>query len=187
MKCPRCGSENTRVEPKEYKPKLTAPIVIVLTGFGLMFLGIVGAIVGALLGLLVGAIVNGLLPQSYQGVIVCQNCGCSSVASQVVPGQMDDGNVIVAREKSKTGNAVMLEMRVDNGECKYIAAGGFATYNLENGEHSIFYRQTHGIGKNERTGVYKFSVCDGEKKTITIKFAKMGLDISECLAPISRS
>lgn len=179
MKCPKCGSENTRIEPKECKPKLTTPLVLTFAGFGLMFLGIIGAAIGALLGLLIAAIVNGLLPQGYQGVIVCQNCGCSSVVKQMLQDQINgDWNVSVVREKSKTGDAVILEVQVDNGEYKPFAAGGYATYNLENGEHTISYRQKNGIGKKNRTGVYKFVVSDGEKKTIRMKFTKNGMEIA---------
>lgn len=178
MKCPRCGSENTRIESKEYKPKLTTPIVLTFTGFGLMFLGIAGAVVGALLGLLIAAIVNGLMPQGYQGVIVCQNCGCSStVKNTMFPPTTDDGNVMVARERSKTGDAVLLEVQMDNGECKPLAVDGLLAYNLEDGEHSLYYRQKSGFGKKNRTGVYKFTISDGEKKTIRMKFTKNGLEI----------
>lgn len=175
MKCPKCNSENVQIQAKEYKPKLTVPIIIALTGFGMMFLGIVGAVIGALLGLIIGAIVNGLLPQTYQGVIVCQNCGYTAPEQMIC-----DGNLIIVRDKSKTGNAVILEIQVDNGKCKPFAAGGYATYNIEPGEHSIFYSQKVGIGKNERTGLYKFTVSDGEKKTVRMKFSKTGLDITEC-------
>lgn len=82
-RCPKCNSANVTATPKEYKPKLTVPLVMTFGGFGLMFLGIIGLIVGALLGLVIGAIVNGLVPQTYQTVITCSDCGYSGVCKGV--------------------------------------------------------------------------------------------------------
>jgi hypothetical protein len=82
-RCPKCNSANVTATPKEYKPKLTAPLVMTFGGFGLMFLGVIGLAVGALLGLVIGAIVNGLVPQTYQTVITCSDCGYSGVCKDV--------------------------------------------------------------------------------------------------------
>lgn len=82
MNCPKCNSENTQIQTKEYKPKLTGPIVLTLTGFGLMFLGVAGAAIGALLGLVIGLIVKAFIPQAYQGVLVCQDCGYTGVVDE---------------------------------------------------------------------------------------------------------
>lgn len=79
MKCPKCGSENVQIQSREYKPKLTAPILLIFIGFGTMFLGIAGAIAGAILGLIVSAIVKAVIPQAYQSVLVCQDCGHAEV------------------------------------------------------------------------------------------------------------
>lgn len=83
VRCPKCNSTNVTATPKEYKPKLTVPLVMTFGGFGLMFLGIIGLIVGALLGLVIGAIVNGLVPQTYHTVITCSDCGYSGVCKDV--------------------------------------------------------------------------------------------------------
>ncbi len=82
VRCPKCGSVNVTATPKEYKPKLAVPLMMTFGGFGLMFLGIIGLIVGVLLGLIIGAIVNGLVPQTYQTVITCNECGYSGVAKE---------------------------------------------------------------------------------------------------------
>ena len=82
-RCPKCNSTNVTATPKEYKPKLAVPLVMTFGGFGLMFLGIIGLIVGALLGLVIGATVNGLVPQTYQTVITCSDCGYSGVCKGV--------------------------------------------------------------------------------------------------------
>lgn len=83
VRCHKCNSTNVTATPKEYRPKLTVPLVMTFGGFGLMFLGIIGLIVGALLGLVIGAIVNGLVPQTYQTVITCSDCGYSGVCKDV--------------------------------------------------------------------------------------------------------
>ena len=70
-RCPKCNSTNVTATPKEYKPKLTVPLVMTFGGFGLMFLGVIGAIV------------NGLVPQTYQTVITCSDCGYSGVCKDV--------------------------------------------------------------------------------------------------------
>ena len=82
-RCPKCNSANVTATPKEYKPKLTVPLIMTFGGFGLMFLGILGLVVGALIGLVIGAIINGLLPQTYQTVITCADCGYSGVHKDV--------------------------------------------------------------------------------------------------------
>ena len=75
MKCPKCNSENVQVQSKESKPKFTVPIMMICAGIGLMILGIIGLICGAVIGAIVAAIVNSMLPQTYESVICCQDCG----------------------------------------------------------------------------------------------------------------
>lgn len=57
MKCAKCNSENVQIQSKEYKPKFTAPILLVFIGFGL-----VGVIGGAIIGLIISVILNAVLP-----------------------------------------------------------------------------------------------------------------------------
>ena len=75
MRCSKCNSENVQVQPREYKPKFTAPILMIGAGFGLMFLGIIGLIGGLIIGAIVAVIVHAVIPQTYQSVVVCQDCG----------------------------------------------------------------------------------------------------------------
>lgn len=81
-RCPKCNSTNVTAIPKEYKPKLTVPLIMTFGGFGLMFLGILGLVAGALIGLVIGAIISGLSPQTYQTVITCADCGYSGVVKE---------------------------------------------------------------------------------------------------------
>ena len=75
MKCVKCSSENVQVQVVTKKNKITGAIVLMLLGFGLMFLGIVGAVLGALLGWIIGMIVKGLMGELQETVAVCQDCG----------------------------------------------------------------------------------------------------------------
>ena len=75
MNCPKCNSENVQVQSKEYKPKLTVPILMIGGGIGLMILGPLGCLAGLVIGGIAAAIVHAVIPQTYQAVIVCQDCG----------------------------------------------------------------------------------------------------------------
>lgn len=79
MKCAKCNSGNVQIQSKEYKPKFTAPILLVFIGFGMMFFGLVGVIGGAIIGLIISVILNAVLPQAYQSVLVCQDCGYTAI------------------------------------------------------------------------------------------------------------
>lgn len=81
-KCPKCNSTNVTAAAKEYKPKLTFPLMLTFGGFGLMFLGPVGLVGGLLIGLVIGLVANCLVPQSYQTVITCGDCGYSGVRKE---------------------------------------------------------------------------------------------------------
>ena len=79
-RCPKCNSANVTATPKEYKPKLTAPLVMTFGGVGVMVLG---WLISRLVSEDIGAIVNGLVPQTYQTVITCSDCGYSGVCKDV--------------------------------------------------------------------------------------------------------
>lgn len=82
MTCPKCNSENVKVESKVKKNPILLGCVLALGGIGLMFLGFVGAAIGSLLGLIIGAITKGLMKTKYETVGVCQNCGNSWVVKE---------------------------------------------------------------------------------------------------------
>lgn len=167
MKCPRCGSENTRVEPKEYKPKLTVPFTIFFIGVGLMFLGVVGIVLGTVVGLIIGAIVSGLIPQVYHSVVVCQDCGYTSVIKNVVSPQNGDFNVYVVRQNSPIGNAVGLSVSLDGGKAYRLADGGSTSYNVCSGEHTISYKQKGGWGVKSGRERTNSAWVTGKKRQFT--------------------
>lgn len=81
MKCEKCNSENVQIQAKEYKPKLAVPVGLTLGGFGMIFLGIIGFLCGFVVGLIIGAIITALVPTRYDSVMICQDCGHSSIIS----------------------------------------------------------------------------------------------------------
>nr|DAM55903.1 MAG TPA: Protein of unknown function (DUF2846) [Caudoviricetes sp.] len=180
MKCPKCGSENVQIQSREYKPKLTGPILLVFIGFGTMFLGIAGAIAGALLGLIVSAIVKAVIPQAYQSVLTCQDCGYSGTVENCKtatrPDEESEYNLRITRKPCKTGSAVLLSVKVDDKPQVDIANGGSARFNLPDGIHTVYYQQKSGLGKENRHGSIAVDVSTGKKMGIQISFTRNGID-----------
>lgn len=75
MKCMRCNSENVQAQVITKKNPINTGVVLMMGGFGLMFLGIVGGILGAILGLIIGSIIKGIMGDIQETVFVCQECG----------------------------------------------------------------------------------------------------------------
>ena len=75
--CNKCNSNNVQMQAKKRKNTVLLGCVLALGGFGLMFLGPIGAIIGVIIGLVIGAIISALMPTQYETVAVCQNCGNS--------------------------------------------------------------------------------------------------------------
>ena len=75
MYCPKCGSDNVRMEAKKNTPKVFWPIVLTFGGFGMFFFGIPGFLIGGIVGVVVGLIVKMCLPTTYESIAVCQSCG----------------------------------------------------------------------------------------------------------------
>ena len=77
MRCEKCNSENTvvTVVKKSNKGALFGGVMLLLTGLGLMFLGIIGALLGLVAGAIIGGIVAALMPTQHESVWVCQDCG----------------------------------------------------------------------------------------------------------------
>ncbi len=82
MKCPKCNSENVKLESKVKKNPMLIGCLLSLGGIGMMFFGIIGALIGALIGLIIGAIVKGLMKTQYETVGICQDCGNSWAAKE---------------------------------------------------------------------------------------------------------
>lgn len=180
MKCPKCGSENVQIQSREYRPELTGPILLVFIGFGTMFLGIAGAIAGALLGLIASAIVKAVIPQAYQSVLACQDCGYSgTVENRKTATKLDEEsgyNLRITRKPCKTGSAVLLSVKVDDKPQVDIANGGSVRFNLPEGIHSVFYQQKSGIGKGNRHGSIAVEVSTRKKMDVQISFTRNGID-----------
>ena len=181
MKCPKCNSENVQVQSKEYKPKLTVPIILVCGGIGLMFFG-VGAIIGVIIGAIIAAIVNSVIPQTYQSVMVCQNCGYVSqpltktkLGTEQHPLFCDpaESNLEVIRNDVDKGTIVVIRVKVD--DYPHFDVGDNSTTNLKvpEGVHTVSYEQINGIGRNKNKG--QLSVTVGEKQSITLSFTRQGL------------
>ena len=181
MKCPKCNSENVQIQSKEYKPKLTVPIIMICGGIGLMFFGI-GVIVGVIVGAIIAAIVNSVLPQTYQSVMVCQNCGyVSQPLTQTKLGteqhplfcDTEESNLEVIRNDIVKGTIIVIRVKVDG--YPHFDIGDNSTTNLKvtKGLHTISYEQVNGIGRKKNKG--QFIVDVSEKKSITISFSRQGL------------
>lgn len=180
MKCAKCNSENVQIQSKEYKPKFTAPILLVFIGFGMMFFGLVGVIGGAIIGLIISVILNAVLPQAYQSVLVCQNCGYTAICKgeSVSNSQaIENFNLAVIREPSKTGSRVLLSIRVDDRPIIDVANGKSVYYTLERGKHTIFFQQKSGIGSAKRTGAISVEILENQKTYVHIAFTKNGVSV----------
>lgn len=79
MTCKYCGSANVSAQAKEAKNPIVVGCTLLLGGLGLMFLGLLGAIIGIIIGLLIGVIVKATMPKMYDTVLICRDCGRTSV------------------------------------------------------------------------------------------------------------
>lgn len=181
MRCPKCNSENVQIHAKEYKPKLTVPIILACGGFGLMFFGI-GAIVGVVIGTIIAAIVNSALPQAYQSIMVCQNCGYMSepmTRTQLGTKQhplfcdSSESNLEVVRNDVAKGTIILIRVRIDYFDPFDIGDNSTVNLKLTEGNHVFSYEQVNGIGRKKNKG--QFNILVGDKKTVTISFTRQGL------------
>lgn len=194
MRCPKCNSENTQVQSKEYKPKLTAPIILTCGGFGLMFFGI-GAIVGVIIGAIIAAIVNSVLPQVYQPVMVCQDCGYVSQPSKRSINQkheetqthketqapplsceMGDSNLMIVRASGSYGSLCSIGVRIDDSLSFEIKDGETKYLKVEPGNHRVTYYQVNGMGKKQRNGWVDINIGEG-KRVVGLKVHRKGMDV----------
>ena len=185
MKCPKCNSENVQVQSKEYKPKLTVPIIMICGGIGLMFFG-VGAIVGVIVGAIIAAIVNSVIPQTHQSVMVCQDCGyVSKPMNQPIMDSNkeslhnplfctpEESNLDVVRNDVDKGTIVVIRVKVDDYPHFDIGDNSTKSLKVPEGVHTVSYEQINGIGRNKNKG--QLSVTVSEKQSLTISFTRQGL------------
>lgn len=184
MKCPKCNSENVQVQSKEYKPKITVPILLICGGFGLMFLGIVGLIVGLILGAIVAAIAHSVVPQSYRPVVVCQQCGFVGTATTIAhttPNPLfcssSESNLRILRPSSSTGAVCALGVKIDDFTPFEIGSGDMKFIKLPTGTHTVTYYQVNGLGKDKRKGSVEVVIGD-EERSMSFEFLPNGLNVN---------
>lgn len=186
MKCPKCNSENVQVQAKEFKPKVIGVSCLTFGGFGGVFLGIIGAFIGAGIGAIVGIILNSVMSNTYQSVMVCQNCGYVSQPMNQPMTQPDNGtlshplfsdpeesNLDVIRNDVVKGTIVIIRVKIDNYAPFDVANNSTTCLKVDEGVHTISYEQINGIGRKKNRGQLNITV--DEKKSITISFTRQGL------------
>ena len=186
MKCPKCNSENVQVQAKRFEPKMIGACCLAFGGFGCVFLGIVGAVIGAVIGLIVGIVVDSLVSNTYQSVIVCQNCGyVSRPITQTKIGteqhplfcNSEESNLVVVRNDVVKGTIIVVRVKIDNYPHFDIGDNSTANLKVTEGVHSISYEQLNGMGRKKNKG--QLSVFVGDKKSVNISFTHQGLYVSQ--------
>ena len=184
MNCPKCNSENVQVQSKEYKPKFTVPILMIGAGFGLVFGGPIGLIIGLILGGIVATIVHAVTPQTYQPVVVCQQCGFVGTSNTIAHSTSNplfcnhkDCNLSILRTSNATGSVCALGVKIDNFAPFKVSNGDVMFLKLDPGTHNVTYYQVNGLGKNKRRG--SVAVVIGEtKQSMYFEFLPNGIDVS---------
>jgi hypothetical protein len=182
MKCPKCNSENVQIQAKEFKPKMVGACCLTAGGFGCVFLGIIGAIIGAGIGAIVGIILNSVMSNTYQSVMVCQNCGyVSKPITQTTSGteqhplfcKPEECNLEVIRNDMAKGTIVVIQVKIDDYAPFNMVDNSTTSLKVTEGVHTISYEQINGIGRKKNKGQLSITVSD--KKSITISFTRQGL------------
>lgn len=182
MKCPKCNSENVQIQAKEHKPKMIGACCLMGGGLGLMFLGLIGAIIGVIIGVIVGAILNSVMSNTYQSVMVCQNCGYVSrpitqnpLGTKEHPLFCDpnESNLEVIRNDLDKGTIVVVRVKVDDYPHFDVCDNSTISLKVPEGSHTISYEQLNGIGSKKNRG--QLSVTVDDKKSVTISFSRQGL------------
>ena len=182
MKCPKCNSENVQIQAKEFKPKTMGACCLIGTGLGLMFLGIIGAIIGAVIGVIIGAILNSVMSNTFQSVMVCQDCGYVSkpmtqsnagVAQHPLFCSAEESNLDVVRNDIHKGTIVVIRVKIDDYPHFDILDNTTQNLKVPEGVHTVSYEQINGIGKKKNRG--QLSVKVSEKTSVMISFSRQGL------------
>lgn len=182
MKCPNCNSENVQIQAKEHKPKMIGGCCLAGAGLGLMFLGILGSIIGVVIGAIVGLILNSTMSNTYQSVMVCQNCGyvsnpmtqtTTSTAQHPLFCKPEECNLEVTRNDIAKGTIVVIRVTIDKYAPFDINDNSTISLKVTEGFHMLSYEQVNGIGRKNNKGQLTIKVED--KKSITISFTRQGL------------
>lgn len=186
MKCPKCNSENVQVQAKEFKPKAMGASCLMCAGIGLLFLGVIGAIFGLGIGFLIGSILNSIMANTYQSVMVCQECGYVSQPNDLLIPQPnrplsyhplfcdpDESNLDIIRNDLDKGTIVMIQVKIDENMPFTIRDNTTASLKVSEGVHIISYEQINGIGKKKNKGQLRVEMND--KQNITFSFTRRGL------------
>ena len=201
MKCPKCNSENVQIQVKEIKPNTTGACCLAFGGFGLMFFGIIGAIIGLVIGVVVGIVLDSVMSNTYQSVMVCQDCGYvlqptkqpitktdeethtdkerqinKETMSHPLLCAMEESNLVISRTSSSTGSLCSIEVTLDGVAPFEIKDGETKYLKVEQGEHQVTYQQVNGMGKDLRKGSVNISVSE-DKHLICLKMLPKGLDV----------
>lgn len=188
MKCPQCNSENIQMQSQPGKSLPVVGFVLAFGGFGLMFLGILGAIIGAVLGAIIGSIVKACVSPKYETVAVCQSCGYTSspadlqyAQSTIEPVTQNSAHstLTVSRRSAATGSVINMLIQVDERPPFTLSNGAFRNIILEEGEHQIKYEQQNGLGKSNRQGVLSVCAAPGAHYSLVLMLTERGLDISK--------
>lgn len=182
MKCPKCNSENVQIQAQEFKPKMVGACCLTAAGFGGVFLGILGAIIGVMIGSIVGVVLNSVMSNTYQSVMVCQNCGYVSkpltqttVSTEQHPlfCKPEECNLEVIRNDLAKGTIIVIRVTIDDYAPFDMRDNSTTSLKVTEGVHTVSYEQINGIGRKKNRG--QLSVTVSDKKSITISFTRQGL------------
>ena len=178
--CNKCNSNNVQMQAKKSKNTILLGCVLALGGFGLMFLGPIGAIIGVIIGLIIGAIISALImPTQYETVAVCQNCGNSfkpvvpTVVQHPQSSTPNDSNLTITRDDAVKGTIVTIRVTINNQNPFIMNDRMTLNFKVEEGYHQISYEQATGIGKKKNKG--HFTVLVKDKSDVTFSFTRKGI------------
>ncbi|MBQ6906228.1 MAG: hypothetical protein IJN75_04330 [Clostridia bacterium] len=186
MKCPKCNSENIKLQAEEVKPKLTGPLCLLFSGIATIVLGFVGTIIGAIIGLIIGLILSSLLPSGRQSIVVCQNCGYVSqpinnqnLGTKIHPlfCSQSESNLTIVRNDIVKGTIIVIRICVDGGLPFDISDNSTTYLKLADGSHVLTYEQINGFGKKKNKGQLNIDI--DRVNEITISFSQQGLIVNQ--------
>ena len=184
MKCPKCNSENVQVQAKEFKPRTIGASCLIGAGLGLIFLSILGAIIGIGVGVVIGIVLNSIMGDTYQSVMVCQNCGYVMQPNNLLIPELhpehplycdsDESNFEVVRNDDLANyNIVVILIKIDDYYPFSIRNNSITKLKVPVGVHTIYYEQINGIGRKKNKGQLSVNVSD--KESISFSLTRQGL------------